>query len=160
MTDSAPDRSPTAGDDERWREHLLQSPAQIHALLGRVHRIAVLGIKPESTGAPAAFVPAYAIRAGYEVIPVPVYYPEAKELHGRPVYRRLADIPGPVDLVNVFRRSSDVPPHLDDILAAKPKAVWMQSGIRNEAVAEQLARHGIDVVQDRCLMVELSAIGR
>ena len=156
-----PQRTPIpADDDERWRAHLLQSASQIRALLEQVHRIAVLGIKPESTGAPAAFVPAYAIRAGYEVVPVPVYYPEATEMHGRPIYRRLADIPGKVDLVNVFRRSHDVPPHLDDILAANPSAVWMQSGIRNDAVAEQLARRGIDVVQDRCLMVELSAIGR
>jgi hypothetical protein len=71
------------------------------------------------------------------------------------VYRRVADIPGDVDLVNVFRRSEDVPPHLDDILAKKPKAVWMQSGIRHDEVAERLARAGIDVVQDRCLMVEV-----
>ena len=67
----------------------------------------------------------------------------------------MADIPGEVDLVNVFRRAQDVPPHVDDILAKQPKAVWLQTGIRHDAVAEQLARAGIDVVQDRCLMVEV-----
>jgi predicted CoA-binding protein len=57
--------------------------------------------------------------------------------------------------VNVFRRSKDVPPHVDDILAKRPKSVWLQLGIRNDEAAERLAREGIDVVQDRCLMVEL-----
>ena len=70
------------------------------------------------------------------------------------VFRRLADIPIDVDLVNVFRMSHDVPPHVDDILAKMPKAVWMQSGIRNDAVAETLAKAGIKVVQDRCIMVD------
>jgi predicted CoA-binding protein len=66
----------------------------------------------------------------------------------------LKEIPFPIDLVDVFRRSQDVEPHLDDILAASPKAVWMQSGIQNDAVAEKLAKAGIKVVQDRCLMVD------
>ncbi|HEU4795347.1 MAG TPA: CoA-binding protein, partial [Pyrinomonadaceae bacterium] len=63
-------------------------------------------------------------------------------------------IPVDVDLVNVFRRSEDVPAHVEDILAKMPKAVWLQSGIRNSAVAETLAQAGIKVVQDRCLMVD------
>jgi len=64
-----------------------------------------------------------------------------------------------VDMVNVFRRPHDVPPHVPDILAKRPNAVWLQLGIRNDAAAEQLARAGIDVVQDRCLMVELRQRG-
>ena len=88
------------------------------------------------------------------MIPVPVYYPDVTEILGKPVYRRLADIPGTLDLVNVFRRPQDIEAHLDDMLAAKPAAVWFQSGIRHEAMAETLARAGIKVVQDRCLMVE------
>jgi predicted CoA-binding protein len=103
---------------------------------------------------PASYVPAYLIEAGLEVIPVPVYEPEAQEMYGLPVYRSLAAIPGPVDLVDVFRRPEDIPPHVDDILAKKPRSVWFQLGIRNDEVAEQLARAGIFVVQDRCLMVE------
>lgn len=146
--------------DTDWRSRLLYADAEIARLLGEVKTIAVVGIKPAHTGAPAYFVPAYAQRVGYDVIPVPVYYPEATEMLGRPVYRALAHIPGPVDMVNVFRRPGDVPQHLDDILAKRPKAVWMQSGISHPEVAERLAREGIEVVQDRCLMVELRQMGR
>ena len=142
-----------------WRSHLLESSDQIRDLLQRVKRVAVIGIKTEAQSfQPAYYVPEYVQSAGYEVIPVPVYYPEVTTILGERVYRRVADIPGDVDLVNVFRRSADVPPHVDDILAKKPKAVWMQSGIRNAEVAERLARAGIDVVQDRCLMVEVRRI--
>src|SRR5437762_13803316 len=109
---------------------------------------------------PAYYVPAYAQRTGKTVVPVPVYYPDAKEILGEPVFRRVADIPGDVDMVNVFRRPRDIPAHVDDIIAKKPKSVWFQLGIRNDEAAEQLARAGIDVVQDRCLMVELQQIGR
>jgi predicted CoA-binding protein len=158
MTSAAPrpDDAPAAGD---WRARLLESPAAIAALLARVRRIAVLGIKPPETMQPAFYVPEAARRAGYEIVPVPVYYPQLTEMLGAPVYRRLADVPGRIDLVNVFRRPADVPAHLDDILAARPGAVWMQSGIRHDAVAERLAREGIEVVQDRCLMVEMGRAG-
>jgi hypothetical protein len=88
------------------------------------------------------------------VIPVPVYYPAVTEIIGRPVYRQLVNVPGEIDLVDVFRRSRDIDNHVDDIIAKKPSAVWFQSGIRNDAAAERLARAGIKVVQDRCLMVE------
>ena len=146
-------------DSTVWREHLLESPAGIHRLLERTHRIAVLGIKIESWQ-PAFYVPEYAERAGFEIVPVPVYYPEVTEILDHPVYRRLSDVPGEVDLVNVFRRAQDIPQHVDDMIAKKPRAVWFQLGIRNDEAAERLARAGIDVVQDRCLMVELRLIGR
>lgn len=146
----------TSIDSADWRSRLLDSGEQIRDLLGRIKRIAVLGIKTEAQPfQPAFYVPEYVQSAGYEIIPVPVYYPDVTTILGQPVYRRVADIPGDVDLVNVFRRSHDVPPHVDDMLAKQPKAVWMQSGIRNDEVAERLARAGIDVVQDRCLMVEV-----
>lgn len=154
------DARPGGDDGSDWRAHLLESREAIQRLLRRTRRIAVLGIKPESTGAPAAFVPAYAKEAGYDVVPVPVYYPEATEMLGEPVHRQLARIPGGVDMVNVFRRPDDIPQHVDDILAARPRSVWLQQGIRNDAVAETLARAGIDVVQDRCLMVEMQLMGR
>lgn len=143
-----------------WREHLLESWTEIATLLSNVRRIAVLGIKTPESMQPAYFVPMYAARAGYDVIPVPVYYPEVRELLGRSVFRRLADVPDPIDLVNVFRRAADIPDHLDDILAARPRAVWFQLGIRHDGIAEVLAREGIDVVQDRCLMVDLQRLGR
>ena len=142
-----------------WRRHLLDTPDEISALLARVRTVAVLGIKTADSGAPGHFVPAYAKRAGLRVIPVPIHYPEVTELLGEPVHRTLVGIGERVDLVNVFRRPTDLPAHVDDILAAKPGAVWFQSGIRHDDVAERLARAGIDVVQDRCLLVELNAIG-
>jgi len=137
-----------------WRTHLIDDEAGISRVLAGTKRIAVIGIKPDPDQ-PAHFVPEYAQQAGYAIVPVPVYYPEITEILGERVYRRVADVPGNVDMVNVFRRSKDVPPHVDDILAKKPKAVWMQLGISNDDAAEKLARAGIDVVQDRCLMVEL-----
>ena len=152
--------SPTADGVGDWRRHLLERDDQVAELLRRVRRIAVLGIKTEDSGAPAYFVPRYAQRAGFEIVPVPVYYPNVTEILGERVYRKVADVPGEVDLVNVFRRPWDIPPHIDDILAKRPKAVWFQSGIRNEEAAERFARAGIDVVQDRCLMVELRYVGK
>lgn len=145
---------------ENWRENLVNDGAGIAEILRNTRRIAVLGIKTEAHGGqPAFYVPEYMQRAGFEIVPVPVYYPDATEILGQPVHRRLADIPGGVDMVNVFRRPSDVPPHVDDILAARPRVVWMQSGIRNEAAAQRLAEAGIKVVQDRCLMVEHRRVG-
>jgi len=138
-----------------WKENLLDSDEEIKELLAATKRIAVLGIKTErQAGQPAFYVPSYLASAGFEVIPVPVYYPDVTEIMGRKVYRKLADIPGEVDLVNVFRRAEDIPPHLEDILEKNPRAVWFQSGIRNDQAAQKLAMAGIKVVQDRCLMVD------
>jgi len=136
-----------------WQKNILNSDAEIRDLLAETKRIAVIGIKMESFQ-PAFYVPQYMKSAGYEIVPVPVYYPDATEILGAKVYRNLTGIPGEIDLVNVFRRSADVPKHTEDILAKKPKAVWLQSGIRNNEVAEILAKKGIKVVQDLCLMVE------
>jgi uncharacterized protein len=138
-----------------WRSNLVTADAGIAEILRTSKRIAVLGIKPESkAGQPAYYVPRYLRDVGYEVIPVPVYYPEIREILGLPVYRELVAVPGAVDMVNVFRRAHDIPPHVDDILAKKPRAVWFQLGIRNDEAAERLARSGILVVQNRCSMVD------
>ncbi|MGH7710221.1 MAG: CoA-binding protein [Gemmatimonadaceae bacterium] len=139
---------------------LIEGSADIRALLERTKRIAVLGIKTDDLYPPAYYVPEYARRAGYEIVPVPVYFPEVTEILGEKVYRRLVDIPAKIDMVNVFRRPKDIPAHVEDILAAKPRSVWFQLGITHDAVAQQLSDHGIDVVQDRCLLVELKRIGR
>ncbi len=146
-------------DGENWRDHLIETPAQIKNLLENTHRIAVLGMKPDPDQ-PAYYVPDHAEHAGYDIVPVPVYYPDLTEIMGKKVYRRLTDIPGGIDMVNVFRRPKDIPPHVDDIIAKKPNSVWFQLGIRNDDAAEKLARAGIDVVQDHCLLVELRRIGR
>jgi predicted CoA-binding protein len=129
--------------------------AAIHAILARTRRVAVLGIKTEAQAAqPAFYVAKYLRDAGLEVVPVPVYYPDVREILGVPVFRKLVDIPGPVDLVDVFRRPGDVAAHVDDILAKKPRTVWLQLGIRNDDVARRLVSAGIEVVQDRCLLVD------
>ena len=138
-----------------WQKNILKTDAEIKQLLSETRRIAVLGIKTEAQAfQPAFYVPQYMKNVGFEIVPVPVYYPEATEILGEKVYRKLADVPGGIDLVNIFRRSNDVPQHTADILAKKPKAVWMQSGIYNDEVARELAENGIKVVQNLCLMVE------
>lgn len=144
-----------------WQNNLVDDAEGIKALLMETRRIAVVGIKTEAQSfQPAFYVPQYMAAAGFEIIPVPVYYPEVTEIMGRKVYRKLVDVPGDIDLVDIFRRSPDVAGHVDDLLAKKPRAVWLQSGIRNDAAAETLARAGIKVVQDRCLMVEHRVLGR
>ena len=138
-----------------WQDNLIKDSEGIMALLKRTKRIAVLGMRTEEYSyKPAFYVPQYLVSAGLEVVPVPVHHPDANSILGQKVYQKLADVPGEIDLVDVFRRAEDIPAHLEDILAKKPKAVWFQSGIRNDEVAEQLAQAGIKVVQDRCLMVE------
>lgn len=138
-----------------WQKNLVTTSDGISELLRETKRVAVLGIKTEAQSGQAAFyVPEYLHTAGLDVVPVPVYYPDVTEILGKKVYRTVAGIPEPVDMVNVFRRPQDVAAHVDDILAARPKSVWMQSGIRNDEAARRFAEAGIKVVQDRCLMVE------
>ena len=138
-----------------WRDNIVDDSAQIRDLLSRTKTIAVLGIKTEAqSDQPAFYVPKYMQNAGFKIIPVPVYYPQATEILGEKVYRKLVEIPDDVDMVNVFRRPQDIPPHLDDLLAKRPKSVWLQLGISHDAVAEKLAQAGIKVVQNRCLMVD------
>lgn len=146
---------------EEWRSNLINDNAGIAEAIRNTKTIAVLGIKPEShAGQAAHYVPAHMAAAGFDVIPVPVYYPDVTEILGKPVFRKLTEIGRSIDMVNVFRRPNDIPPHVDDILAAKPKYVWFQLGIRNDDAAEQLAKAGIRVIQDRCLMVEEGRVRR
>jgi uncharacterized protein len=154
-----PDRAMTDTSTD-WRRHLVDDDAGIRRIIEQSRRIAVIGIKTAESQQSAYLIPEALQHSGFEIIPVPVYYPDVTEILGRPVYRTLAAIPGDIDLVDVFRRPRDIPQHLDDIIAKRPKAVWFQLGIRNDEAAERLAREGIDVVQDRCLMVEARRIGR
>jgi hypothetical protein len=138
-----------------WRDNLKTSPDDIARIVRECHRIAVLGIKTEAQrDQPAFYVPEYMATVGYDIVPVPVYYPEVTAIMGRPVYRTVASVAPPVDMVNVFRRPHHIPPHVDDILAARPRVVWLQLGIRNDQAAETWARAGIQVVQNHCLLVE------
>src|SRR5262245_9209665 len=138
-----------------WRANLVTSSDEIARIVRESKRIAVLGIKTEARWDQAAYyVPEYMARAGYDIVPVPVYHPDATEILGRQVYRSVSAVLGPSDMVNVFRRATDSPPHVPDIRAANPRVLWCQLGIVNDAAAETLARAGIQVVQDRCLLVE------
>ncbi len=146
---------------DQWRRHILSDGDGIRTLLRSLSRVAILGARPASMAHKAAYyVPQALQEMGLTVVPVVVHgHPDAQIL-GEPVYRRLVDVPGQLDLVDVFRRAEDLPAHVDDILARAPRAVWFQSGISNDAVAERLARAGIQVVQDRCLMVDYRGLGR
>src|ERR1700704_6273372 len=110
-----------------WKNNVIEDTKSMLELIRATRTIAVLGMKPDShADQPAHYVPAHMVAAGYEVIPVPVYYPEVTQILGKPVFRKVAAIGKPVDMVNVFRRPNDIPPHVDDILAARPKSVWFQ----------------------------------
>lgn len=105
----------------------------------------------------AACQPAAAWQAGMTVgFSLALYYLLLALYYLMPCHTVAADVcfAGSIDILDVFRKPSDLPPHLEDILAAKPAAVWLQSGITNQAFEEKLAKAGIKVVSDRCLMVD------
>lgn len=134
---------------------LIESDEDVAAAVRAMKRVAVLGIKTEQqAGQPAFDVPEYLQSAGVEVVPVPVYYPDVTQILGKPVFRTVAAVPGELDCVDVFRRPQDIAAHVDDLIAKRPKLVWFQLGIRNDEAAQRLVAAGIDVVQDRCLLVE------
>lgn len=138
-----------------WQHHILTDPDRIAALIAETRAIAVIGIKPETqSDRPAFYVPRYLAGAGFEIVPVPVYEFGVARILGRAVHRKLADVPDEIDMVLMFRRSEDVARHVDEILARRPRSVWLQQGIRDDVSAERFARAGITTVQDRCLMVE------
>lgn len=137
------------------RKLLVEDPVLIGEIAATARRVVVLGIKPDShADQPAHYVPKYLLDHGIDVIPVPVYYPGVKEILGLPILRSLDEASPPVDVVCVFRRSEDIPEHTRDLIALAPQTVWFQQGIRNDEVALELAKAGIQVVQDRCMMIE------
>ncbi len=149
-----------------WRRNLIDDDAGLTAILCQARSVAVLGAKT-GAGEPAYYVPAYLHARGYRIHPVnPVI--AGRALFDTKAVARLADLAGPVDVVEIFRRPEYLPGHAAEILALpwRPQAVWFQLGIRNDAAAETLARAGILVVQDRCMMpeyrrlVEVRAAGR
>lgn len=140
---------------------ILTSDNDIRTLLEETRRIAILGIKPESRAAqPAFYVSKYVQDSGYEIVPVPVYYPDVTEILGKHVFRDLRLIPGDLDMVIVFRRTQDIGRHVDEIIEKSPRSVWFQLGITNDPAAEAFARAGIKVVQNLCIMVEHRALIR
>jgi len=119
-------------------------------LLERVRRVAVVGLSPKPHR-DSNRVARYLLERGYTVVPV---YPRETEILGQAVYRTVRDIPEKVDLVDVFRRSSEVGRALDDAVAAGAPAVWTQLDCVDEEAARRAHAAGMVVVMDRCLMVE------
>jgi predicted CoA-binding protein len=135
-----------------WNERLVTDDAGLTRILRETRTIAVLGAKGEAAQ-PAYYVPAYLASRGYRVIPVnPTRAGE--RILGQPVAATLADLAEPVDVIEVFRRPQYLPGHAAEILRLpwRPSVVWFQLGIRHDGAAESLARAGIRVVQDRCMM--------
>ncbi|THF68415.1 CoA-binding protein [Deinococcus sp. Arct2-2] len=139
---------------------LLTTPADVIRVLTEHKTIAVIGFHRD-TMKPAHYVPEYMHRQGYSVIPVnPSLAARGESFFGQKAVFTLAEIATPVDVVEVFRRSDKVHDHLADILAMNPlpKVVWLQLGIRDDATAQELAAHGIDVIQDRCMLADHRAL--
>ena len=125
-------------------------------ILRTSRRIAVVGLSPRPER-PSHGVASYLQRAGYTIVPV---RPTGSVILGEPVSPpAAAAAAGPIDIVNVFRRSEFVPALLDDLLAVRPRLVWMQMGVRDEATARRLEAEGIAVVMDRCLAVDHQFLG-
>ena len=137
-----------------WQAHLIDDDAGLARILREARTVAVLGAKAQPS-APAHYVPAYLAANGYRLRPVNPLL-TGQRLFGEAVVATLADLDGPVDVIDVFRRPEFLPGHAAEIvrLPWRPAAVWFQLGIRNDAAAHVLARAGIRVVQDRCMMPE------
>jgi uncharacterized protein len=137
-----------------WQRNLVTDDAGLTRILREAHSVAVLGAKADA-GAPAFYVPAYLAAHGYRILPVNPTLIGRRILSER-VVATLADLPEPVDVVEIFRRPEHLPAHATEIarLPWRPAVVWFQLGIRNDAAAAALARVGIRVVQDRCMMPE------
>ena len=143
-----------------WQGNLLTTTEQIRDLIKQTEHIAVLGIKTEAqSDQPSVYVPLYMQRAGFEIVPVPVYYPDATEILGAKVYRSLSEIPGDVDMVDVFRRPEHVAAIVDDCIRLKVPALWLQDGVIDEVAAQKARDAGIFTVMNRCMFRDRSALG-
>ena len=126
----------------------------LRTLLTGVRRIAVVGLSPKAHR-DSHGVARYMQQCGYEIVPV---YPREETILGERVYRRVQDIPGGVDLVDVFRRPDGIPEVVDDALAANAPALWFQLGCIHDDAARRASDAGLAVVMDLCLMVEHAAL--
>ena len=126
------------------------SDTEVRDLLQRYRRIAVVGLsdKPDR---PSHGVAAYLQRAGYAITPV---NPMIDEALGVRAVDSLSEVEQPIEIVDVFRRSEDVPPVVEDAIAAGAKVLWLQLGIVNETAAQRAQEAGMTVIQDLCLKVE------
>ncbi len=119
-------------------------------ILTKYKNIAMVGLS-ENPYRPSHFAAIYMLSEGYNIIPV---NPTSKEILGRKCYPRLSDIPEPVEIVDVFRKPSDVPPIADEAIAIGAKVLWMQLGVINDEAAAKAYAAGLEVVMDRCVKIE------
>ena len=144
-------------DREKVTSALVENSTQeeIFDTLKKYKRVAVIGMSknPEKD---AYTIPEYLMKNGYEIIPV---NPTADEILGKKSYKRLSEVPGEIDIVDVFRPSEDVPNYVSDVIKKRPKVFWEQLGIHNPEAEEDISREGIKIVSDRCMMQELRKLG-
>ncbi|TJZ79022.1 CoA-binding protein [Chitiniphilus eburneus] len=135
---------------------MFQNPSddEIRALLHRVKRIAVVGLSP-NPDRPSYGVSAFMQRAGYTIVPV---RPKVVDVLGETAYATLADVPGAIDLVDVFRRAEEIDVVVDEAIRLELPAIWIQLGIVNDAAAERARAAGIFVVMDRCIKIEYARL--
>lgn len=119
-------------------------------LLVRYRRIAMVGLSANPSR-PSYRVAVHMLAYGYEVIPV---NPTVESVLGVPAVASLADVPGPLEIVDVFRRPAEVPAVVDEAIALGARAVWLQLGLRDDAAAARARAAGLAVVQDRCIKME------
>ena len=136
-----------------WKSRIVSDDEGLTRILRAARTVAVLGAKP-GVNEPAHYVPAYLAARGYRILPVNPTL--TGSLFGTPVAPTLADLAEPADVIDVFRRPEFLPGHAREILDLpwRPAAVWFQLGIRHDGAAEILARAGMLVIQDRCMMPE------
>ena len=127
-----------------------QTDDYLRKLLTEAQTVAVVGISPRPNR-PSHAVAAYLRDVGYRIYPV---NPAIESWNGIAAYDSVSDIPEKIDIVDVFRRPLQVGPVVDDAIAAGARAVWMQQGIVNEDAAQIARQAGLDVVMDRCMLVE------
>jgi predicted CoA-binding protein len=137
-----------------WRDNLIDDDEGLARILIEARTVAVLGAKARP-GEPAYYVPAYLAARGYRILPVNPRLGR-RTIHGVPAVDTVAGLHEPVDVLEVFRAPPHLPAHADEILAmaSPPPVVWFQLGIRHDGAAERLARAGLRVVQNRCMMPE------
>ncbi len=133
----------------------LQDLSAIEKLLKKISSIAIVGLSPKENR-PSNMVARYLIDAGYTIYPV---NPGQKEILGEVCYPDLLSVPHKIDLVDIFRRSEDIPPIVEDAVTLGVQAVWMQQGIVNDSAAELARNNGVFVVMDRCIKVDHTTLG-
>ena len=138
----------------------MPTDSEIRALLKVVKVIAVVGWSPKADR-PSHGVAAYLARKGYRVIPVNPGQAGVRVPWGEVVRASLSEIGGGVDMVDIFRRSAEVGPVVDEALASLPglKAIWMQLGVQDEAAAARAEAAGVRVVMNRCPAIEIPRLG-